>query len=106
MNWFKCKIRIGKTDCLEFIQAVTVAHAKVILCIKYGERISEQARIDDIGSPAFMAFKVEIHFRHSIEKRNVLAIEKEHVQSSIYKEFRKKEIIKLIIHGKDDYGGP
>lgn len=106
MNWFKCKIRLGKTDCVEYLRAINDAHARVMLCMKYGERISASATIDNIGSPAFMAFKVEIHFRNSIEQRNVLAIEKEHVQSNIYKEYRKKEIIKLIIHGKDDYGGP
>jgi hypothetical protein len=86
--------------------AYSLSHARFQLCVKYGESISEHATIEDLGNPKFKAFNIEIQFRARVEKENMMAIEKEHVQSIIYTKYRKKEIIKLIIHGKDDYGGP
>lgn len=106
MNWFKCNIKVGKTDCLEFIQAMNLTHARLQICIKYGETTSNNAHIIDLGTPQFKAFNVEIHLKSSVVNRTVLAIEKQQIQTNIYKEFRKKEIKKLIINGKDEYGGP
>jgi hypothetical protein len=106
MHWFKANILIGKTRYTQYFEALSEIHARFQLCAKYGQSISDKAEITDLGRPTFNAYEVQIQFRQRIEKEHIMAIEKEHVQSMIYRKYRKKEIIKLIIHGKDDYGGP